>query len=494
MQFGAHSGEIHKTRAGCIVIGVHNGRKLSNAAQSLDEASDGYLSKILRRGDLSEKIGTTLLLQDVQNIRAQRVLLVRIGQVSQLSPRQYLRCLTEASSALQHTNARDALICLSEIKVEDRDLYWRCRQMVAAMRQQAYRFERLKAADCVSPLQRVGIYCADQAQRDTIDRALLEGTAIAEGIDLAKDLGNLPGNLCTPSKLVDEAKALIKEHSNLKLSVLEESDMTRLQMGSLLSVTQGSEQPAKFIILNYTEGESSQAPIVLIGKGVTFDSGGISLKSGAGMDEMKFDMCGGASVFGVMKALSILMLKINVIGIIPATENMPDARAVKPGDIVISMSGQTIEILNTDAEGRLILCDALTHAEQYQPDEVIDIATLTGACVVALGNHSSGLFSNDDNLAAALLAAGESTDDRAWRLPIGEEYQEQLKSNFADMANVGGRAGGAITAACFLSRFAQKFRWAHLDIAGTAWLSGAKKGATGRPVSLLMQHLLNRAS
>ena len=494
MQFGDRSSEIHKTKTGCIVVGVHNGRKLSDAAKSLDEASHGYLSKMLRRGDLSERVGTTLLLQDVQNIKAQRVLLVRIGQASQLNPRQYLRCLMEASGALQRTNARDALICLSDIEVENRDLHWRCRQIVATMRQQAYRFERLKTADYASSLEQVDIYCADQGQRDVIDRALLEGRAIAEGIDLAKDLGNLPGNLCTPSKLVDEAKALIKEHSNLKLSVLEESDMTRLQMGSLLSVAQGSEEPAKLIIIDYTEGNSSQAPVVLIGKGVTFDSGGISLKPGAGMDEMKFDMCGGASVFGVMKALSILRLKINVIGIIPATENMPGARAVKPGDIVTSMSGQTIEILNTDAEGRLILCDALTYAEQYQPDEVIDIATLTGACVVALGNHSSGLFSNDDNLAAALLRAGESTGDRAWRLPIGEEYQEQLKSNFADMANVGGRTAGAITAACFLSQFTQKFRWAHLDIAGTAWLSSTKKGATGRPVSLLMQHLLNRAS
>ncbi len=319
------------------------------------------------------------------------------------------------------------------------------------------------------------------------------GRAIAGGVRLARDLGNMPGNICTPTYLAQQARKLQKR-LGLKVSVLDENRMNRLGMGSLLSVSRGSREPAKLIVLEYHGTGKSSAPVVLVGKGLTFDAGGISLKPAAAMDEMKYDMCGGASVLGTMQAIAEMGLEINVVGIVPASENLPDGAANKPGDIVTSMAGKTIEILNTDAEGRLILCDAITYSRRYKPAVVVDIATLTGACVVALGAHPSGLFTQDDELANELLAAGEHSGDRAWRLPLWDDYQDQLDSPFADMANVGGRHGGAITAACFLSRFTEDLRWAHLDIAGTAWTQGKNKSATGRPVSLLSRFILNRCS
>jgi leucyl aminopeptidase len=322
--------------------------------------------------------------------------------------------------------------------------------------------------------------------------ALKQGDAIGQGMDLTKTLGNLPGNICTPSYLADQARLLAKNHK-LGVKVLEQKDMEKLGMGSLLSVSKGSRQPPKLIVLEYHGGPAKQKPVVLVGKGITFDTGGISLKPGAEMDEMKFDMCGAASVLGTLKACAVMGLKHNVVGVVPTCENMPDGAASRPGDIVTSMSGQTIEILNTDAEGRLILCDALTYAERFNPAAVIDIATLTGACVIALGHVVSGMFSNRQALADELLDAGLTSFDRAWQLPLYEEYQDGLQSNFADMANIGGRPGGAITAASFLARYTKKFDWAHLDIAGTAWKSGKEKGATGRPVPLLTQFLMRRA-
>jgi leucyl aminopeptidase len=316
--------------------------------------------------------------------------------------------------------------------------------------------------------------------------------AIAEGMAMTKNLGNLPANICHPTYLAEQAQAMAKEF-NLGCEILERADMEKLGMHSLLSVSQGSRQPPKLIVLSYKGAKASEKPIVLVGKGVTFDTGGISLKPGAEMDEMKYDMCGAASVLGTMQAVARMALPINLTIVVPATENMPDGMATRPGDIVTSMSGQTIEILNTDAEGRLILCDALTYAERFEPDTVIDVATLTGACVVALGHIATGLFSNKDALARDLLDAGDESYDRAWHMPLWDDYQELLKSPFADMGNIGGRWGGSITAACFLSRFTKKFEWAHLDIAGTAWKSGADKGATGRPVPLLTHYLLQRA-
>jgi leucyl aminopeptidase len=319
-----------------------------------------------------------------------------------------------------------------------------------------------------------------------------QGLAIARGMAYAKDLGNLPGNVCTPTYLGEQALALAKEF-NFKAQVLERPELEKLGMGSFLSVTNGSVQPPRFIVMEYQGSGKKQRPHVLVGKGITFDSGGISLKPGLEMDEMKFDMCGAASVLGTFHAIAELGAKINLVGLIPACENMPGGRATKPGDIVKSMSGQTIEILNTDAEGRLILCDALTYAERFDPAAVIDIATLTGACVIALGHVCCGLFSNNDTLARALLAASEQSGDRAWHMPLLEDYHEGLESNFADFANIAGRPGGSITAACFLSKFARKYDWAHLDIAGVAWKSGKEKGATGRPVPLLTSYLLSTA-
>jgi leucyl aminopeptidase len=343
------------------------------------------------------------------------------------------------------------------------------------------------------PLKRIDIWIPGPRAEPTAELAVRHGTAIAAGVALARELGNLPGNLCTPTYLAEQALALGERYERLQAQVLEESDMEALKMGALLSVSRGSRQPAKLILMHYHGSEPDRKPVVLVGKGLTFDTGGISIKPAADMDEMKFDMCGGASVFGAVLAACELNLPINLVGVVPASENMPGGDANKPGDIVTSMSGQTIEILNTDAEGRLILCDALTYSERFHPELVIDLATLTGACVIALGKHASGLFSADDRLAEEILMAGQAAGDRAWRMPLWDDYQPQLDSNFADMANVGGREAGAVTAACFLSRFTKAYRWAHLDIAGTAWVTGKEKGATGRPVPLLAQYLLDRA-
>jgi leucyl aminopeptidase len=341
-------------------------------------------------------------------------------------------------------------------------------------------------------LARLTLAVAKGKQVASARQGVREGNAIAAGLKLARDLGNLPGNICTPTYLAQQARKLGRSHA-LKVSVLNENRMKTLKMGSLLSVSQGSRQPAKLIVMEYGGAKRGDAPIVLVGKGLTFDAGGISLKPAGGMEEMKFDMCGGASVFGTLLAIAELKLKVNVVGIVPSSENLPDGAANKPGDIVTSMAGKTIEIINTDAEGRLILCDALTYAERYQPAAVIDIATLTGACVVALGSPASGLFSNDDELADDLLSAGTESGDRAWRMPVWDDYQAQLKSPYADMANVGGRSAGAVTAACFLARFTETMKWAHLDIAGTAWAGGKNKGSTGRPVPLLTRYLINQA-
>ena len=343
-----------------------------------------------------------------------------------------------------------------------------------------------------SKLKSICVHFHDNKHAGAVKRGLKQGEAVAGGMALARELGNLPANICTPTYLAEQAQALGRAHKNLNVKILGEAQMKRLGMGSLLSVSAGSSQPARFIIMEYKGGPASLKPHMLVGKGITFDSGGISLKPGAAMDEMKFDMCGAASVLGTMSALCELGPKINVVGLVASSENLPSGSATKPGDIVTSMSGQTIEVLNTDAEGRLVLCDALTYAERYKPRSVIDIATLTGACIVALGSVVSGLMSNDDKLADTLYDCGLTALDPVWRLPLWDEYQKQLDSNFADIANIGGPKAGTITAACFLSRFTKKYKWAHLDIAGTAWLQGKEKGATGRPVPLLVEYLMSR--
>ncbi len=441
---------------------------------------------------MNGKVGSTLMLHHVANIPAERVLVVGLGKAHEFATQQFLDTLRAALGTLQKTACKEAALYLTDLPVKGRDEAWKIMQAVLVAAESGYRSDHLKSKPAdASALRKILLGCAGKPG-NAAQAALSQATAIAHGMKLTKDLGNLPGNICTPTYLADQAKSLAKAHK-LRATILEEKDMHKLGMHSLLSVTRGSRQPAKLITLEYHGGNKKQKPVVLVGKGITFDSGGISLKPGADMDEMKYDMCGAASVLGTMQAIAEMGLKLNVVGVIPSCENMPDGAASKPGDIVKSMSGQTIEILNTDAEGRLILCDALTYSRKFDPDTVIDIATLTGACVIALGHVATGLYSNEDKLAKELLDAGDHAHDRAWQLPLWDDYQQQLDSNFADMQNIGGRAGGSITAACFLSRFTKGYRWAHLDIAGTAWKSGKEKGATGRPVPLLSRYLINRA-
>ncbi len=495
MEFSIKNGNPGKQRSACVVVGVFETRVLTEAAKTLDKNANGYISDILNNGDMEGKAGSTLLLHKVPNTVCKRVLLVGLGKKSKLHDKEYRNAVQAAFNALHETGALDAVLFLIEDPVIKREISWKISHTVIMAMKSVYHPDQLKSKHEGSKqhLRKVTLSTTSRVDSDIGEKALQWGLATAYGMSLTKDLGNLPPNVCTPSYLAELAMKMAKTYK-LKATVLEQKDMERLGMGSLLSVAQGSSQPAKLITLEYWGRKKKEKPVVLVGKGVTFDTGGISLKPAAEMDEMKYDMCGAASVLGTIAAIAQMRLPINVVGIIPATENMPGGNASKPGDIVTSMSGQTIEILNTDAEGRLILCDALTYAERYEPEVVIDIATLTGACVIALGHVASGLLSNNEELAMELLNASEQAADRAWHLPLWDDYQEQLKSNFADMANIGGRAAGTITAACFLSRFTKKYRWAHIDIAGTAWESGKKKGATGRPVPLLTQFLTTRAA
>jgi leucyl aminopeptidase len=454
------------------------------------------LSAAVKSGDISGKAGSTLLLHSAAG-QAKRVLLVGLGPEAGISDRNFISAAQAVARVLATLGSADALLALPLDQTSGRDTHWGLRSLVLALRESAYRSDSLKSKkdDNTNGVKRFAIG-VEAALLTEARKTLAQSVAIANGLELSKTLGNLPPNICTPTYLANTAKQLGKDYK-VGVEVLDRKQLEALKMGSFLSVTQGSEQPPKFIVLKHMGGKAKDAPVVLVGKGITFDTGGISLKPGAGMDEMKYDMCGAGSVLGTFRAIAEMQLKLNVIGVIPTCENMPSGRATRPGDIVTSMSGQTIEILNTDAEGRLILCDALTYVERFKPAVVVDIATLTGACVTALGHHNTGLFTRHDQahdaLANELLAAGKASNDTAWRMPIEDAYQEQLKSNFADIANIGGPPGGSITAACFLERFTRKYTWAHLDIAGTAWKSGAAKGATGRPVPLLTSFLLERA-
>ena len=495
MDISVKRGAPQKEKTPCIIAGVFAGKRLSDCAQALDKTSRQTISKVLKRGDISGKPGEWLLLPEIGRIAADRVLLIGCGKPTGVSPAEYRKIIVKAAEAIVASGVRSATSVLTEIKVHNCDLDWKVREQVLAFSAASYRFDQLKSKPPKTKvhLNRIGLLAGPE-QASAMQLSIRTAQAIANGIRLTKDLANLPGNHCPPAHLAGQARELAKTFPAIKTTVLEEADMKKLGMGSLLSVARGSRQPAKLITMEYYGGADETRPVVLVGKGVTFDAGGISIKPAAAMDEMKYDMSGAASVLGILSAVAELELPINVVGVIPATENLPDGDANKPGDIVTSMSGQTIEILNTDAEGRLILCDALTYCDRFKPDVVIDVATLTGACVVALGNHASGLMSNDDDLAQSLLKAGETSGDRAWRLPLWDDYQKQIDSPFADMANVGGRNAGTITAACFLLRFAKNYKWAHIDIAGTAWLTGNNKGATGRPVPLLMEFILGRCA
>ena len=495
MEFSIKSGSPEKQRSGCVVVGVFEGRKLSGPAQAIDAASGQYLGEVLRKGDLEGALGKTLLLHNVPQVAADRVLLVGLGKEREFGEAAYRKAIAAAVGALKSTGTSEATIFLTEIPVKKRDTAWRIEQAVIAMKDGLYRFDRLKSKppEAKRELRKAVLHVESRTEIGEGEAAVQRATAIADGMALAKDLGNLPGNYCTPTYLAQQAQELGRAQG-LAVEVLEQKDIETLGMGSFLAVARGSREAPKFIVMHYQGGGKDDAPVALVGKGITFDTGGISIKPSAEMDEMKFDMCGAASVLGTMKAVSAMKLPINVVGVIPATENMPGGNAIKPGDIVTTMSGQTVEILNTDAEGRLILCDALTYVEKYKPAAVIDIATLTGAMVIALGHVATGMFANNDSLAREVIQAGEASWDRVWHMPLWDDYQDMLKSNFADFPNIGTRAGGSITAACFLSRFARAYPWAHLDIAGTAWKSGAEKGATGRPVALLSQFLVRRAA
>lgn len=494
MEFSTKSGSPEKQRTGSVVVGVFEPRKMTLAAELLDKASEGYLSDVIRRGDMEGKAGTTLLLHHVPGTLCERVLLVGLGKEREFREKEYRAAIRAAVRTLNETGSFDAAFFLTELPVRKRSLAWKVRQAALLAEEATYRFDQFKSKkeELRRPLKKIVFSVERRNELALADDALAQGCAIAEGMALTRNLSNLPSNVCTPAYLAEEARKLADE-LKVDCQILDREAMEALGMHSLLAVAKGSHQPPKLIVLQYRGGKASDRPVVLVGKGITFDTGGISLKPPAEMDEMKFDMCGAASVLGTLKAAVRMALPVNLTVVVPSAENMPGGGATRPGDIVTSMSGQTIEILNTDAEGRLILCDALTYCERFNPEVVIDVATLTGACVIALGHVATGLLANDEGLARELLAAGEDALDRAWHMPLWDDYQEQLKSNFADLANVGGRAAGTITGACFLSRFAKKFEWAHLDIAGTAYLSGKEKGATGRPVPMLTHYLMKRA-
>ncbi len=496
MEFSIKNVNAAATQSDCLVVGVYEAKVLSEAAHEIDRASKGMISKLLADGDMDGKLEATLMLHHVPGLTSSRLLLVGLGKEADFTEKQYAKAVRASIKALEKSGALDATTCLAQLPVKALSAQRKVAYLSEAALDASYKFAAIKRKEeKASPKKGITKLTINVAASDVpaAETGLADGQALAAGVSLAKDLGNLPPNVCTPSYLAEQALALGKTHQ-FKVEVLERDALKKLGMGSFLGVAQGSEEPPKFIIMQHLKGKKEQKPVVLVGKGITFDTGGISLKPGSEMDEMKYDMCGAASVLGTFKAIAAMNLPLNVIGVIPTCENMPDGRATRPGDVLTSMSGLTIEVLNTDAEGRLILCDALTYVERFEPSAVIDVATLTGACVIALGHHASGLFSNNDALAAELLQAGEVSLDRAWHMPMWEDYQSLLDSNFADMANIGGRAAGSITAACFLARFAKKYDWAHLDVAGTAWKSGKEKGGTGRPVPLLTEFLVQRAN
>ena len=495
MEFMAIIDAKARAQTGCAAVGIYENGDLGIAGRHLDKQLAGLITGLTRSGDFAAKLGDTLMLPLSAGSTASRLLLVGLGTRAAFGRKQYRKALLSSAQALAKTGADDAAVYLAMEPVPELDVQYRARIVAEVFSSQAYKIPDLKTSPKPKArrLVNINVAAADARSAKAAAEGLRMGAAIGSGVAFARDLANLPPNVCTPTYMGARAMQLAKEFPSIKSKVLDESGIKALKMGAFLAVTQGSEEPPRLIVCEYRGTRKNMAPICLIGKGITFDSGGISLKDPPAMDEMKFDMSGGAAVLGAVRAIAAMKLPIHVVAIVAAAENMPSGTAVKPADIVTTMSGQTVEILNTDAEGRLVLCDAITYSRRYKPAAVVDVATLTGACIVALGNHLSGLMSNTPALAHELESAGLRADDRAWRLPIGEEYADQLKSNFADIANVGGREGGACTAASFLGKFAKDLQWAHLDVAGTAWLSGAQKGSTGRPVPLLVDFLIHRA-
>ncbi|MHB0776214.1 leucyl aminopeptidase [Halomonas sp. WWR20] len=495
MEFPVLTVNPAKVETACLVVPVFKDGDLLPVADKLDDASERLIGQLIERGDFDPGLGNVQLVPFAPGLGAERLLLVGLGERGKCHEGTLIKALDTAFAALIKLPSDEVTVAFTDIPIEERTSDWKARMTSEAALRAVYRFTQFKSAPGPAPrLNRVALLISDTNDVQAIEQGVKTGAAIGAGVNLARTLGNLPGNVCTPRYLASQAELLGKQSNGaLGVDILDEAALEALGARSLLSVGRGSDEPSRLIVMHYHGADDRQeAPHVLVGKGITFDTGGISLKPGADMDEMKFDMCGAASVFGTVQALLALKPKINVVAIVAAAENMPDGRATKPGDIIETLKGLTVEVLNTDAEGRLVLCDALTYAERFEPASVVDIATLTGACVIALGAHATGLFSNDDDLALDLLEAGETAWDRAWHMPLWDEYQGQLDSNFADLANIGGRPAGAITAACYLSRFADSYPWAHLDIAGTGWVSGKQKGASGRPVGLLTQYLLDR--
>jgi len=489
MEFPVKTGAPARHRTECAILPVFDDGQLHGATKEFDRAARGAIAKLIRAGDTPARLGSCTLVHRTQGTAAARWLLVGCGKRAEFSPKRLTTALAAAIHALRTGGTKEATSFLGYgTSLEPAEA---ARYSVEAARATLYRFDELKSkTDPPARLGRLALAVESGTNLNEVRAGIKVGSAIAAGSDLARDLGNRPPNVCTPSHLAETARTIAKRYARMEVKVLDEADIRKLGMGALLCVTQGADEPPRLIVLEY-KGAGKEAPVALCGKGVTFDTGGISIKPAPKMDEMKFDMCGAGAVLGAMVALGELQPDINVVGVIPACENMPGGRATRPGDIVKSMSGQTVEIINTDAEGRLILCDAITYAKRFKPRCIIDIATLTGACVIALGHVYCGLFCNDEDLAKALLEAADRSLDLAWRLPVHEEYGDSLRSNFADFANSGTRDGGASVGANFLSRFVDGFSWAHLDIAGVAWRANANKGATGRPVPMLVDYLLN---
>ncbi|MEB8433947.1 leucyl aminopeptidase [Cocleimonas sp. KMM 6892] len=480
----------------CIVLPVFSAdesAELHLAAKKVDIACSGKISKFIDTGDFKGTLEETHIFYALDGVKAARVMLVGCGDKDKFDTASLNKATKAAAKALKSSTLSSVSLYLADA-FKAKEVQNAVTQIIIAYADNEYQLLDYKSEKKdPSKLDKVSIAFTKPSDKlsEKAELGIQHGASIAKGMKLSRDLANHPGNVCTPTYIADEAKAVAKDYSSISIEILEEADMEKLGMGSFLSVSKGSDQPGKMIVLEYKGAkDKKQAPIALVGKGITFDTGGISLKPGANMDEMKFDMCGAAGMLGTLKACAEMKLPLNVVVVLAAAENMPSGRASKPGDIVTSMAGKTIEVLNTDAEGRLVLCDALTYVGKYKPEVVIDAATLTGACIVALGHHICAVLSNDDDLAGDIIDAGNSINDRAWQLPMGEDYKKQLKSSFADLGNIGGPPAGTITAACFLAEFTKDYKWAHLDIAGTAW-SG--KDSTGRPVPLLSQYLINRA-
>ncbi|MCD1585648.1 leucyl aminopeptidase [Halomonas sp. IOP_14] len=495
MEFSVQTANPAKAETPCLLVPVYKGGDFLPTVAKLDDASERLIGQLLERGDFDAALGNVQLVPFAPGLGAERILLVGLGEREKCQEAAFIKALDAAMTALVKLPIDEASVVFGDVPLTDRDAAWKARKVMEAAERAIYRFDQFKSSPAPAPsLAKLTLIITDADAVPQVKQGALVGNAIGQGINYTRTLGNLPGNVCTPSYLAEQSEQLGRDSQGaLEVEILDEEALEALGAGSLLSVGRGSKEPTRLIVMKYQGAEEGEeAPHILVGKGITFDTGGISLKPGESMDEMKFDMCGAASVFGTVKAVLAIKPKLNLVFIVAAAENMPDGNATKPGDIIKTLKGLTVEVLNTDAEGRLVLCDALTYAERFTPASVVDIATLTGAVIIGLGHHATGLLSNDDDLALDLLDAGEAAWDRAWHLPLWDEYQEQLESNFADLANIGGRPAGTITAACFLSRFADHFPWAHLDIAGTAWHSGKQKGATGRPVGLLTQYLLDR--